>query len=84
MFCPLCFASRRVAGSTPATSTNHSHFNEISSKFSCVTTCYSGRRSEVLSPEGSTNVSGQSFTLHSPLHYFDAIRDNRCNRGVFQ
>jgi hypothetical protein len=29
-----------VAGSSPATSTNHSHFKEISSKFSSLTTCY--------------------------------------------
>ena len=61
----LCKQGAR--GLDPAKSTNHSHFNEISSKFSCVTTCYSGGRSEVLSPEGSTNVSGALNHLRSIL-----------------
>ncbi len=46
----LALCKQGVAGSIPATSTNHHHFNEMPSEFSCVTTCYTGRGREFECP----------------------------------
>src|SRR5260370_16432371 len=72
-----------VAGSSPATSTNHHHFNQMPSEFSRVTTCYSGRGREFERPHvhqlnPHSHIDLRCFFLGT---FLPQSRDNRYNRS---
>ena len=80
---PSLLCKQGVAGSSPATSTNHHHFNQMPSEFSRVTTCYSGRGREFECPHvhqlnSRSHMDSRCFFLGTSL---PQSRDNRYNRS---